>query len=97
MIDSTKQNQQETWHSEDDKECIVLFKKTGFNLVMIFMQVPKKSVHDIAMGEPCNAFHDNERCDQNKYIIKPGHDYFTSTVKSAYRSFHHSSILGKAR
>ena len=37
IIKSAKEDQQNTWNREDDKKCIVLFKKTGLHLVMIFM------------------------------------------------------------
>jgi len=97
IIKCAEIDQQYTWYCEDDKECIILFKKTRLYLVMIFMQIPEKSMHDITMSEPCNTFHTNECCNQNKYIVKPGHNYFTSIVESAYRFFHHSSIFGKAR
>src|SRR5688572_5240058 len=90
-------DQQNTWDCENDKECIVLFKKPGLYLVMIFMKIPEKSMHNVAMGEPGNTFHANKCCNENKYIIKPRHNYFTSTVESAYRFFHHSSIFGNAR
>ena len=73
IIECAEIDQQDAWHSENDKECIVLFKKPWLRLVMISMQIPKKTMHNVTMGKPCNAFHDNEGCDKDKYIIKPGH------------------------
>src|SRR4030095_11438080 len=60
IIKCAEIDQEYTWHSEDDKECVVLFKKAGLYLVMIFMQVPKKPMHDISMSKPGNAFHNYE-------------------------------------
>jgi hypothetical protein len=68
IIKCSEKDQQNTWDCEDDKECIVLFEKSGLHLVMIFMQVPKKTMHDIPMGKPCNAFHNYESGSENKYV-----------------------------
>jgi hypothetical protein len=63
MIIGAKKDQQHAGNSKDDKEAIVLFKKTRFNLVMIAMQNPKKAMHNETMGEPGNTFHQNESSD----------------------------------
>jgi hypothetical protein len=47
-------------YSKDEEEGIVLFKKTGFNLMVIFVQVPQKTVHHKLMGKPCHEFHEEE-------------------------------------
>src|SRR5215203_568746 len=68
-------NQKDTWYSKDDKERIVLFKKTRLHLVMIFMQIPQESMHEITMGKPCNTFHNYKSCSKHKYVKNPGHLY----------------------
>ena len=68
IIKCAEIDQQYTWYGEDDKEGIILFKKAGLHLVMIFMQIPKKTMHDIPMCKPCNTFHDYESGSENKYV-----------------------------
>ena len=36
--------------------------------VMVFVQVPEKTMHYIFVRKPCNGFHDDEHSDCNKYI-----------------------------
>src|SRR5688572_15025216 len=61
MIISAEIDQQHAWNCENDKEGIVLFKKTRFFLVMITMKCPQKSMHHKSMSKPGHTFHDNER------------------------------------
>jgi hypothetical protein len=60
MIECTKKYQQHTGDGKDDKKRIIFFEKTGLHLVMIFMQVPKKTMHYILMGKPGHSFHGNK-------------------------------------
>jgi hypothetical protein len=60
MVESSVPDQQYAWHSENNKEQIVLFEETGLGAVMILMQVPKKSMHHKFMGAPGEALHYNE-------------------------------------
>lgn len=60
MTEGAGINEQDTWHSKNDKECIVLFKKAGFHLVMILVQVPEQPMHNKAMCKPGYSFHDQE-------------------------------------
>ena len=59
-IKGTKKDQQHTGNGEDDKEPVILFKEPGLFLMVIAVQVPKQAMHDILMGKPGNAFHDQE-------------------------------------
>src|SRR5258706_12788029 len=59
MIKSSEVDQQYTWYSEDHKESIVLFKKSWFCPVMVFVQVPQKTMHHKFMGAPGHSFHYN--------------------------------------
>jgi hypothetical protein len=68
MLES-EHDEQETGHSENEKESIVLFKKTRFHLVMIPVQVPEEPMHDPFVGCPGNAFHEEESTYQNQYIV----------------------------
>jgi hypothetical protein len=65
-IHSTKANQQHTGHREYDKEPVVLFKKARFFLVMITVQEPEESMHDVSMRQPGYAFHYQEGSNQHK-------------------------------
>src|SRR5215204_89283 len=73
IIECAEIDEQDTWNRKNDKERIILFEKTRLNLVMIFMQIPEKSMHNITMRKPCDAFHDDERSNKNQYVIKPCH------------------------
>ena len=68
IIKCAEIDQQYAWHSEDDKECIVLLKKARLYLVMIFVRIPKKTMHDIPMCKPCNTFHNYESGNENEYV-----------------------------
>src|SRR5688572_6102072 len=64
----TEKNTKKARHREDDEEGIVLFKKTGLRLMMILVQVPEQTMHDVFMRKPGNAFHDNESANQYGYV-----------------------------
>lgn len=49
LVHTTQHDAEPTGYGKYDKKSIVLFKKTRTLLVVVFMQVPKKSMHDIAM------------------------------------------------
>jgi hypothetical protein len=54
--------------SEHHKEVVVLLKEMWILVVVIFVQVPKKPMHDVFMCEPGNTFHDT-KCDDNNTDI----------------------------
>jgi hypothetical protein len=60
LVLQTQHNAQPTRYGENEKESIVLFKSMAFRFVVIFMQVPQKSMHHIFVGAPSNAFHNKE-------------------------------------
>jgi len=45
---------------EDEEEGIVLFEETGFGLVVVFVEDPQQSMHDVLVGEPGHEFHREE-------------------------------------
>ena len=59
MIKSSKVNQQDAGRRKNDEEEIVLLKKTRFGAVMIFVQVPQKTMHHKFMCAPGESFHQN--------------------------------------
>jgi hypothetical protein len=73
IIVGPKIDQQDAGQCKDDEEGIILFKKTRLNLVVIFMQAPKKSMHDVTVRKPGNSFHNYESGRKNKYVKKPIH------------------------
>jgi hypothetical protein len=68
-----KKNAQKTGYGKDDKEGIVLFKKTGFGIVMVFVQVPQEPVHHEFMCCPGDSLHDAEGANEYRYVYKPVH------------------------
>src|SRR5688572_5061799 len=68
-----EKNTQKAGNSEDDEEGIVLFKKARFGIVMIFVQVPEKSMHYVFMGSPGDGLHDNESAKEYCYVNEPLH------------------------
>ena len=57
LVNYTKHNQQPAWYGKNEKECIVLFKKTRTFLMMIFMQKPTRTMHYIPVEAPGKSFH----------------------------------------
>jgi hypothetical protein len=51
-------NAEPAWYGKNEEESIVFFKKPWSFLVVIFVEVPQKAVHHIAVCEPCDAFHE---------------------------------------
>ena len=68
LVKSAEINEQHTWYGEDHEEGIVLFKESRLWLMMVPVQIPKKPMHHILMGEPGHAFHHQEGCQQHCYI-----------------------------
>lgn len=65
-----KEKSCDTGNGENEKEKIVVLKETlRLLVVMIFVQRPQQTVHDIFMSEPGHAFH-SEECGQNNENIK---------------------------
>jgi len=69
MIERAVKNKQDAWYSEDDKKCVVLLEETRLYLMMILVQVPEKTMHDITMCKPGNTFHNKKCGSQNKYVV----------------------------
>jgi hypothetical protein len=47
-------------NGENKEESIVFFEEAWFYLVVVFVEVPKKSMHHIFMGEPGGKLHEKE-------------------------------------
>jgi hypothetical protein len=76
MALQTQHNTQPTGNGEDEKERIVLLKKTGAFLVMVLVEVPQKPVHYKAVGKPGYPFHTTEGKQHYGDKYKPVHtDY----------------------
>ena len=53
-----QERQQKTRHSKNKEEEIVFFKKSRVvAVVVVAVEVPKKAVHDVFVGEPGHTFH----------------------------------------
>jgi len=60
-----------TRYSKDEEKQVVFLKETIFmmmRLVMVFVPVPQRPVHDVFMGEPRHEFHANNSSQGNKDI-----------------------------
>jgi len=53
---------QEAGYGEDDEEGIVLFEGAVLFLVMVFMEIPEKSMHYKFVCQPGDEFHYQEGC-----------------------------------
>jgi hypothetical protein len=60
LFKCAKRDKQDTGYCKNHKEGVVLFKKARLNPVMILVEHPKKSVHHIPVGKPCDTFHNNK-------------------------------------
>ena len=59
---------QPTWDGKDQSKKIIFLKETIMRTVMIFMKIPRKSVHHIFMRKPRHKFHGPEGCENPKYV-----------------------------
>src|SRR5882724_3636222 len=73
MPESAKPDQQYTGCRKDEEEGVILFKKSRFRLVMIFVQIPQKPMHNKPMCTPCNCFHYYKCSKQYQYVKNCGH------------------------
>jgi hypothetical protein len=65
----------DTRNGKDQKEKIIVFEEApGLFVVMVFVQYPQDSMHDIFMCEPCNGFHRNKSCKGDQYFSKYHND-----------------------
>jgi hypothetical protein len=77
LIVSAYADQQHTGHGKDHKKGIILFKEARFYLVMIFMEIPQKSMHHIFMGAPGYTLHYKEGHQKNCEILNNLHHHHT--------------------
>ena len=71
------------WYSENDKECIILFKEAPCFFVMVFVQVPKKPMHHVFVSKPGYSFHYKKSNDGNKRINDQVHKNVLNTKKNS--------------
>lgn len=57
LIEGTDQDAEKAGDGEDEKEGVVLLKEMFARPVMIGMENPEKSMHDVFVGAPGDAFH----------------------------------------
>jgi len=67
---------------EDEKEYVVLFEKLFARIMMIFVQIPQKTVHHIFMRQPRDGFHDAKCRKRNKNIDEPHYKKVCNTRKN---------------
>ena len=82
LLLTAKHNAKPARNREDEKECIVFFKRLFAGLVMIFVQSPQKTVHYIFMRKPRYDFHYAKRCKRNKNIDETHHKKVCNTRKN---------------
>jgi hypothetical protein len=59
-IKSAEPDTEYAGNRKNKEERIILFKNPMAFFMMIFMQIPQETMHDILVGKPCNAFHPKE-------------------------------------
>lgn len=62
----SEQHEYKTGYREDEEKEIILLEEARFGLVMIFMEVPHKTVHNEFMGAPGYAFHKGKGAERNE-------------------------------
>jgi hypothetical protein len=70
-VDRSENIAKHGWHCKDHKERIIFLKK-GIGLLripgmVVFMEEPAKSMHDVFVGEPGYKFHEKITHQQNQY------------------------------
>jgi len=68
LVNNTQHDEQPARHRKNEEEGIVLFKKAGAFVVMVFVEVPQKTVHYITVHQPGNAFHEQEGNKGDRYV-----------------------------
>ncbi len=74
---------QPTGNSENEKEEIVLFKEARFLLVVVFVDRPKKTMHNVLMCEPRHEFHEKECSDDDPEPAPNAHNIKFSAAKKS--------------
>lgn len=60
----TEHDAEPAGNGEDEEEGIVLFKHMATGIVVVFVEVPQKTMHHVFMRGPGNAFH-GEKCTES--------------------------------
>jgi hypothetical protein len=56
-----KVKKNDTWQSKNHKKDVISFENVGiFGLVMIGVEIPHRTVHNVLMSHPGHAFHKKE-------------------------------------
>jgi hypothetical protein len=66
---------------KNHKKGIILLKKARLYLMMVFVEVPKKPMHDPTVGAPGNGFHQQKNTQYNQKIQN---GYHVRKVKAMY-------------
>ena len=69
LIQGSDENRYGAGCGEYEEKTVVFFKKTLIVPgVMVAVQHPQKSVHDVLVGKPCHKFHKEKRGDQDEDV-----------------------------
>jgi len=70
-------------HSKNQEEGVVLFKEPRLVLMVVLMEIPHHTMHQVFVCSPCDTFHGQEG---NRYNQKSGQDFHgnnDSPIKNA--------------
>jgi hypothetical protein len=67
--------------SKNHKKGIIFLKKAWLHLMVVFVEVPKKTMHHPAVGTPGNGFHEQKNTQYNQKIQN---GYHVRKVKAMY-------------
>ncbi len=74
-IDSAEKNAQKTWDRKNQKEHVIFFKETRLVLMVVFVEIPHQSMHDVFMRKPGHEFHEEECANYQEYVHEYAHFY----------------------
>lgn len=67
-VDGAQGHEDHARYSKDEEEDIVAFEDARFRLMMVAVEMPHETVHDIFMCKPSHEFHEEISADDKKYI-----------------------------
>jgi hypothetical protein len=76
-IDALLQTQHDakpTGNGKNEEEGVVFFEGMALRIVVVFVQVPQKTVHHVFVRSPGNGFHENECAAGDGYPKNPMHE-----------------------
>jgi hypothetical protein len=61
VVHHAQHDAQPTWNGKNQEKGIVFLKKTRFLGVVVCVQKPQPTVHEVFVRRPCSTFHQNKR------------------------------------